>query len=111
MAEVIVVDLENGGQLYFGASKSGGLREVSASDEVRKMARGQFEKALGSLGALVATLESQVASLPARPGKVELEFGASLSGKADLWIVSGDGKAEFKVKLTWENKPAAAPKA
>jgi hypothetical protein len=27
--------------------------------------------------------------------------GASLTGECDLWIVSGDTKAEFKVTLTW----------
>jgi hypothetical protein len=36
-----------------------------------------------------------------RPDKVEMEFGASLSGDCDLWIVSGEGKADFKVKLAW----------
>jgi hypothetical protein len=30
-----------------------------------------------------------------------MEFRASLSGECDLWIVSGDGEAEFKVKLAW----------
>jgi len=37
-----------------------------------------------------------------RPDKVEMEFGASLSGDCDLWIVSGEGKADFKVKLGME---------
>jgi hypothetical protein len=27
---------------------------------------------------------------------------ASLSGECDLWIVSGDGEAEFKVTLAWQ---------
>jgi hypothetical protein len=27
-----------------------------------------------------------------------MEFRASLSGECDVWIVSGDAKAEFKVK-------------
>ena len=36
-----------------------------------------------------------------RPDKFEMEFGASLSGDCDLWIVSAEGKAEFKVKLAW----------
>ena len=36
-----------------------------------------------------------------RPDKVEMEFGASLSADWDLWIVSGEGEAELKVKLVW----------
>jgi hypothetical protein len=34
-----------------------------------------------------------------RPDKVEMEFRASLSGECDLWIMSGEGEAEFKVTL------------
>ena len=30
-----------------------------------------------------------------------MEFGAKLSADCDLWIVSGTGEAEFKVKLAW----------
>jgi len=30
-----------------------------------------------------------------------MEFRASLTGECDLWIVSGEGEAEFKVKLAW----------
>jgi len=36
-----------------------------------------------------------------RPDKVEMEFGAALSGDRDLWVVSGEGKADFKVRLAW----------
>jgi hypothetical protein len=46
-------------------------------------------------------LEQAVGKMPNRPDKVEMEFRASLSGECDLWIVSGDGEAEFKVKLAW----------
>ena len=30
-----------------------------------------------------------------------MEFGASLTGDCNLWVVAGEGKAEFKVKLAW----------
>ena len=47
-------------------------------------------------------MRSRVLSgLEHRPDKIEMEFRASLSGECDLWIVSGDGEAEFKVKLAW----------
>jgi len=36
-----------------------------------------------------------------RPDEIEMEFRASLSTECDLWIVSGDGEAEFKVTLGW----------
>ena len=39
--------------------------------------------------------------MPRRPEKVEMEFRASISVECDLWTVSGDGEAEFKVTLAW----------
>ncbi|MBY0297813.1 MAG: hypothetical protein K2X71_17555 [Methylobacterium sp.] len=33
-----------------------------------------------------------------------MEFRASLTGECDLWIVSGETEAEFKVTLTWGKK-------
>ena len=32
---------------------------------------------------------------------LKMEFRASLSGECDLWIVSGNAEAEFKVTLAW----------
>jgi hypothetical protein len=61
----------------------------------------KFKAALGSLASLVEALEASVGRMPHRPSKVEMEFGASLSGDCDLWVVSGEGKADFKVKLAW----------
>ena len=46
---------------------------------------------MGSLGDLVKVLEESVGNLPKRPDKVDLEFGASLKGDCDLWIVRGEG--------------------
>jgi hypothetical protein len=36
-----------------------------------------------------------------RPEKVEREFRAPFSGECDLFVVSGETEAEFKVTLTW----------
>ena len=33
--------------------------------------------------------------------KVQMEFSASLTAECDLWMVSGQGEAEFKVALAW----------
>lgn len=94
------IELGEGNTVYFGVP-SGGLREVSLRDSVPSRTAAQFEKAMASLGGLVGVLERQVEGLARRPSSVEIEFGATLSGECDLWIVSGKGEAEFKVKLTW----------
>ena len=50
---------------------------------------------------LVKELERSVGNMANRPDTIEMEFKASLSTECDLLIVSGDGEAEFKVKLSW----------
>ncbi len=102
MAKTMIVELPSGKKLLFGAAERGGLHEVSAKDKLIETSSGTFEKALSTLGELVAVLEKSVGALEKRPSKVEMEFGATLSGDCDLWIVSGKGEAEFKVTLSWE---------
>ena len=104
MSKTMIVELPSGKKLLFGRPEEGGLQEVSMKDKLAKAASGQFEAALGTLGELVEVLEKSVGSLAARPSAVEIEFGASLTGECDLWVVSGEGKAEFRVKLSWEKE-------
>ena len=107
MADIIEVELPTGKKLIFGSPPAAGLKEVSFRAKLAKAATpAQFENALSTLSDLVDLLEKQVGSLAKRPSKVEMEFGASLSGDCNLWIVSGEGKAEFKVKLSWEGAKA-----
>jgi len=94
--------------LYFGGDAKSGLSEVSAKGKIATVATEKFKSALGSLGELVKILEESVGAMPKRPNKVEMEFGASLKGDCNLWIVSGEGEADFKAKLSWaRNSPAA----
>ncbi len=101
MTAQVVVTFENGKQVYFGGdSNRTSLTEVgvgSAANATRK----EFEAALDNLGELVDSLQKAIAKTVTKPDKVELAFGASIKGKCDLWVVSGEGEADFKVTLTW----------
>ncbi len=77
------------------------MGEIGIADDVARKTKEQFKAALGSLAGLVKAMEETVGALPNRPDGIKMEFGASLTGECDLWIVSGDTKAEFKVTLTW----------
>jgi hypothetical protein len=101
MSARMIVELHGGKKVLFGGESSEtGLSEV-AFRNAPKVAADKFQAAMGSLSDLVAMLEKSVGAMAKRPDKVEMEFGASLSGDCDLWIVSAEGKAEFKVTLTW----------
>jgi Trypsin-co-occurring domain 1 len=103
MPAQMVVELPNGSKVLFGGKgTTRGLSEVGIGDDIATATGARFKQALGSLAELVAVLEQSVGKMVHRPNKVEMEFGASLSGECDLWIVSGDAEAEFKVKLSWD---------
>ncbi len=101
MPAPMIVEFASGNKVVFARGASGGLSEVSLAGDVAKATADGFKSALGTLGDLVAMMEEKIGSMPHRPEKVEMEFRASISGECDLWIVSGDGEAEFKVTLTW----------
>ena len=104
MASEVVIEFDNGRKLYFGGGAArGGLQEASAGSKALSASKDKFEAALGTLGDLITAMEKSLASVAKKPTKVEMEFGASLKGDCDLWIVSGEGTAEFKVTLTWES--------
>jgi hypothetical protein len=98
----MVVELPGGNKILFGGhGTASGLQEVARRGALVEAAGDKFQKALGSLADLVSTLEQSLGRIPKRPDKVEMEFRASLTGECDLWIVSGEGEAEFKVTLSW----------
>jgi hypothetical protein len=101
MSAQMIVELADGAKIHFGREPETGLSEVGIAEDIAKVTGEKFKAALGSLASLVAALEVSVGQMPHRPDKVEMEFGASLSGDCDLWVVSGEGKADFKVKLAW----------
>jgi Trypsin-co-occurring domain 1 len=104
MSAGVVVNFESGRKLYFASGEAlrSSLEDVSAPSKAISASKEQFESAIATLGDLIAAMEKSLATVVNRPKKVEMEFGASLSGNCDLWIVSGNGSASFKVTLTWE---------
>jgi len=101
MSAQMIVELANGAKIHFGQEPETGLSEVGVAEDIAKVTAEKFKAALGSLAFLVEALEDSVRHMPHRPDKVEMEFGAALTGKCDLRVVSGEGKADFKVKLAW----------
>ena len=101
MAARMIVEFANGNHFVLGGpGPVTGLSEVGIGD-IAKATGDKFRAALGSLATLVAALEEAVGRMEKRPDEIEMEFRASLSTECDLWIVSGDGEAEFKVTLGW----------
>lgn len=102
MSARMIVELPAGHKVFLGGrGTETGLSDVGMGEGIATATADSFKGALGSLADLVATLEQSIGRMTKRPDKIEMEFGATLTGKCDLWIVSGEGEAEFKVTLSW----------
>jgi hypothetical protein len=56
------------------------------------------------IGEVAEMVFEAVKSKVINPDKITLEFGAALKGGVNLYIVSGNADATFKVSLAWERK-------
>jgi len=108
VADSITVKFPSGNTVHFGTSPAGGLREVSVLGTVAEKTGESFHNALAGLADVVSAVEAAVGNLKHRPDGVEVEFSASLTGNCDLWVVAGQGQAEFKVTLKWDKADAPA---
>lgn len=71
---------------------------------IAKASAEAFGKGLATLADLFRMLDAAVSAIPTRPESIEMEFKAKLTAECDLWVVSGEGEAEFTVKVTWGGK-------
>ena len=97
----MVIELESGDKVLFGGSGTG-PQEIGRLSDLAQATGQKFSAALGQLAQVVEILQNSIDRLPKKPDKVEIELRASLSSECNLWIVSGDGEAEFKVTLAWD---------
>jgi hypothetical protein len=99
----MIVEFPDGQQILFGGTGAAtGLSELGVEEDIAKATEAAFKSGLGTLGKIVKILEESVGYMTKRPDKIEIEFGATLSTDCKLWVVSGKGEAEFKVKLSWD---------
>lgn len=104
MSARMLVELADGNIILFGGGPVAGAPDVGLSDDFTRSTAETFQSAFASLGVVAKMFEDSIAALPKGAGKLEVEFGATLSRDCDLWIVAPGGPAEFKVRLTWKSE-------
>ncbi len=77
---------------------------VSKSGIVVKAADKAFNLAMKTVKLSAEQFLLLTNELDKRPNKIEIEFGLNLSGEIGAYIVKGAATANYKVKLTWEDK-------
>jgi hypothetical protein len=100
--ETLELKLDDASSIFVAVEPSGdpGSRRQDVSRDGRLQEN--FAKVSGSLRAVAETMEAQLATMTRRPDRVQLEMGAQLKGKAELWLVAGEATGHMKITLTWE---------
>jgi Trypsin-co-occurring domain 1 len=107
MKRLIEFPLEMGGTVLAEVEVAQGSSLVPAATDaagVAGTATRTFESALDTVKPAAASLVKKLGDLA--PGAIELEFGITLSAEAGAFFAAAGTTAQFKIKLTWNNKVA-----
>jgi hypothetical protein len=81
------------------------MREVSLKGpDLQKLSADAMKNAMNTIYNTAREVSDTIGSLAAKPSKVEVEFGITLSGESSALIAKVGAEAAFKVTLTWEPK-------
>ena len=110
MNRLIEFDLEEGGSILVeGEAKGpepGGMVPASRGvEEVPEKARQSFEAALDKVRPAAAAIIKKLRALHDPPDEVEVEFGLKMSAEAGAFVAAAGVEANYKVTLTWKQKP------
>jgi Trypsin-co-occurring domain 1 len=106
MKRLIEFPLEEGGAVLAEVDVAHGSSLLPAARDagVAGTATRTFESALDTVKPAAASLVKKLGDLA--PGNIELEFGITLSLEAGAFFAAAGTEAQFKIKLTWNNKVA-----
>jgi hypothetical protein len=86
-----------------------GLVQVARPGEVVARAARSLGEMLTGIRPVAENFVEGFRGMVHPPSEIGVEFGLSLSAKADVIISSTAAQANFKVKLTWKKPPADEP--
>lgn len=89
--------------------EDGLVKVARPGDVVARAARSLGEMLVG-IRAIATDFVEGFQGMPQVPDDIEVEFGLSLTAKADVIVSSTSAEANFKVKLTW-HKPSGGEAA
>jgi len=96
--QVVAVEVEQGGD---------GLVQVARPGEVVARAGRSLSEMLAGVRPIAENFVSGFRGLAQAPDEIKVEFGLSLSAKADVIVSSTAAQANFKVTLSWRIPPGA----
>ncbi len=107
MSEVIEFRLESGESVYVAAEDGAGAspRPVMRGDRVLKQASDTFEAALERVKPAARAVVKAFRELN-EPDEIGLEFGLQFKTEANVFVLTGEANAAFKLSLKWKSDKA-----
>jgi hypothetical protein len=96
---IVEVDTEVGAEL--------GEERASRPGEIAERAKQTFDAALETVGPTASVLIKKLRAAIAPPNEIKIEFGIKLSAKLGALVASSDAEANFKVTLSWTERPSS----
>ncbi len=106
MTEIVEFRLASGELVYVEAPEEPGApRPMSRGGEAVKKASETFEAALEKVKPAARAVVEAFRELN-EPDEIGLEFGIQFKSSANVFVLTGEGNASFKLSLKWKSDKA-----
>ncbi len=107
MSEIIEFRLESGGSVYVEAEEdaASGPRPAGRGEQAIQKASETFETALEKVKPAARAVVQAFRELN-EPDEIGLEFGIQFKSAANVFVLTGEANAAFKLSLKWKSDKA-----
>jgi len=109
MAEIFELKDAEGHSIFVEvSSKRSGVEKIGRAENGVRHVSKLFEQTLSHVGSAGRAVLKAFQELN-HPSGIELEFSLRFSADIEAFVISGEGEAEFKLKLAWSNSTTRHP--
>ena len=103
MSEIVAFELESGEVVYLeSVDGAAGARPATRGAEAIEKASETFEAALAKVQPAARAVVEAFRELN-EPDEIGLEFGIQFKSSANVFVLTGEGNASFKLSLKWKS--------
>ena len=105
MSEILSFETQAGETVYLEVVDAGGSRPMSRGEGAVRKASETFEAALEKVKPAAWAVVDAFSELN-EPDEIGLEFGIQFKSEANVFVLTGEANASFKLSLKWKNSEA-----
>lgn len=105
MSEIVEFELQSGEVVYLEVAGGEGASPMSLEEGAIRKASETFEAALEKVKPAARAVVQAFRELN-EPDEIGLEFGIQFKTEANVFVLTGEANASFKLSLKWKNAKA-----